>query len=332
VIIAVCLNPAVDVTYSVDTLRPGASHRVAAAHRLPGGKGVNVARVLAQLGEPVTLCGFAGGDTGRWLRSSLTGSGVTDRLTGIEAPTRQTLTVVDDTDATVFNEPGPPLTSADWARLIETFDELATGADLAVLSGSVPPGAPGDAYALLVRRARHHKIMTVVDAAGSQLRAAAEAGPTVLAPNRAEVDLPTGSASELLAAAERLSRRSGSTVVISAGRDGLVAVENRWEAGDLPAPVPAPGGPLADGGSGARRGWTARPPRQVAGNPTGAGDALTAGIARGLVRGTPFPSVLADALALAAAAVAEPVAGRIDESLYRDLTSSSTVQEVAPCP
>jgi tagatose 6-phosphate kinase len=309
VIIAVCLNPAVDVTYSVDTLRPGDSHRVAAAHRLPGGKGVNVARVLAQLGEPVTLCGFAGGDTGRWLRSALTGSGVTDHLTEIDAPTRQTLTVVDGTDATVFNEQGPPLTNTDWAHLIDTFDELAAGAELAVMSGSVPPGAPGDAYALLVRRAQHHKIMTVVDAAGSQLQAAAEAGPTVLAPNRAEVDLPTGSASELLAAAARLSQRSGSTVVISAGRDGLAAVEN-----------------------GRRRGWTARPPRQVAGNPTGAGDALTAGIARGLTRGTPFRSMLADALALAAAAVAEPVAGRIDESLYRDLTSSSTVQEVAPCP
>jgi tagatose 6-phosphate kinase len=193
--------------------------------------------------------------------------------------------------------------------------------------------------------------MTVVDAAGSQLQAAAEAGSTVLAPNRAEVDLPTGSPSELLAAAARLSHRSGSTVVISAGSDGVVAVENGWERRELPGPGSAPpvsappvserpgrasvsasGVSPADGGSGRRRGWTARPPRQVAGNPTGAGDALTAGIARGLARGEPFRSVLADALALAAAAVAEPVAGRIDESLYRDLTSSSTVQEVAPCP
>jgi tagatose 6-phosphate kinase len=307
VILAVCLNPAVDVTYVVDAVRPGSSHRVSAVHRLPGGKGVNVARVLAQLGEPVTLAGFAGGGTGRWLRAALADSGVTDRLTEIEADTRQTVTVVDDADATVFNEPGPTLTSADWARFTDNFDQLLKDCDVAVMSGSVPPGAPGDAYAFLVRRAQHHGITAIVDAAGSQLQAAAAAGPALLAPNRAEIDLPTAGPPELLAAATRLSRRSGSTVVISAGRDGLVATDGR-------------------------HGWTARPPRQISGNPTGAGDALTAGLARGLARSLPLPAVLSDAVALAAAAVAAPVAGQVDESLYRELTTSSTVQEVAPCP
>lgn len=306
-IVVVCLNPAVDVTYAVGSLRPGASHRVAAVHRLPGGKGVNVARVLAQLGEPVTLCGFAGGGTGRWLRDALSSSGVIDRLTEIDADTRQTVTVVDDADATVLNEPGPSLTGADWERFAGVFDDLVEGAEVAVMSGSVPPGAPGDAYAFLVRRAQRHGIPAIVDAAGSHLEAAAGAGPAVLAPNRAEVGLPFGDKAELLTAATRLSRRSGGTVVISAGRDGLVA---------------------ADGS----HSWTADPPRQVAGNPTGAGDALTAGLARGLSRRDPLPSTLADALALAAAAVAAPVAGRVDEPLYRELSAFSSVREVAPCP
>jgi tagatose 6-phosphate kinase len=307
VIVAVCLNPAVDVTYSVDGVRPGGSHQVAAVRRMPGGKGVNVARVLAQLGEPVTLCGFAGGTTGRWLRDALAGSGVSDRLTEIEDATRQTVTVVDDADATVFNEPGPALTGGDWARLTATFDRQVEGAEVAVLSGSVPPGAPGDAYALLVRRAQRHGIATIVDAAGSHLQAAADAGPTLLSPNRAEAGLPAADRPALLAAASRLSRRSGGTVVISAGHDGLVA---------------------SDG----RHAWAAGPPRRITGNPTGAGDALTAGLARGLARGHSLPEMLADALALAAAAVAVPVAGHVDEPLYRELTASSTVQEVAPCP
>jgi tagatose 6-phosphate kinase len=336
VILAVCLNPAVDVTYVVDAVRPGASHKVSTVHRRPGGKGINVARVLAQLGEPVTLCGFAGGATGRWLRSALAGSGsadsgstgsesagsesagsesagsesagsgITDRLTEIEADTRQTVTVVDNDDASVFNEPGPTLTSGDWARFTETFDELLKGCEVAVMSGSVPPGAPGDAYAFLVRRAQHHKIAAIVDTAGPQLHAAADAGPAVLAPNRAEIGRPEADAAELLTTASEFSHRTGGTVVISAGRDGLVA---------------------SDG----RRAWTARPPRQITGNPTGAGDALTAGLARGLAHRQPWPQVLADALALAAAAVAAPVAGQIDEPLYRELMASATVQEVAPC-
>jgi tagatose 6-phosphate kinase len=306
VILAVCLNPAIDVTYPVTALRPGTSHTVSAVHRRAGGKGVNVARVLAQVGEAVTVCGFAGGGTGRRLRDELAGSGVADRLTGIDGDTRQCVTVVDDADATVFNEPGPAVADSDWDRLADTFEQQLAGCAAAVMSGSVPPGAPADAYARLVRIARRHGVPTVVDASGAHLRTAADAGPTVLAPNRDEVGLPSGSRAELLAAAAELSRRGGGTAVVSAGRDGLVAV------------------------SGERR-WWARPPRQVTGNPTGAGDALSAGLARGLARGAAWPLVLADALALAGAAVAAPVAGQVELNLYRELAELSTVEE-APCP
>jgi tagatose 6-phosphate kinase len=329
VIVAVCLNPAIDVTYRVAEVRPGSSHRVEEVHRRPGGKGVNVARVLAQLGTPVTLCGFAGGGTGQWLRAALAGTpspagvtspggvvspggvaslaGVIDRLTVVDGDTRQTVTVVDSADATVFNEPGPVVTAADWDRLLAAFDLAVAGAEVAVMSGSLPPGAPGDAYALLVRAATRHNVPTIVDTAGEGLLRAADAGATILAPNRAEVGLPSGDQSSLLAAAFALSRRSGGTTVISAGSDGLVAAGNG-------------------------RSWTARPPRLVAGNPTGAGDALSAGLARGLATDAPLPAMLADALALAAAAVAAPVAGQVDEDLYRELSAQSTVQEVAPCP
>lgn len=306
-ILAVCLNPAVDVTYEVDAMRPGASHKVSTVHRLPGGKGVNVARVLAQLGEPVTLCGLAGGGTGHWLRTALAGSDVTDRLTEIGADTRQTITVIDGADATVFNEPGPALTGDDWARFTEAFGQEIKNAEVVVMSGSVPPGAPADAYAFLVRLVGRHNRRTVVDAADAQLQFAIDAGPTILAPNRAELGLPDAGPADLLKAASGLSHRSGGTVVISAGSEGLVA---------------------SDG----RRCWTVRPPRHITGNPTGAGDALTAALARGLVHGNPMPTVLADATALAAAAVAVPTAGRIDEPLYRELTASSTVQEATPCP
>jgi tagatose 6-phosphate kinase len=347
VILAVCLNPAIDVTYSVAELRPGTSHAVSEVHRRAGGKGVNVARVLAQLGEAVTLCGFAGGTTGRWLRDELAGSGVADRLTGIDGDTRQSVAVVDAADATVFNEPGPVLAGDDWDRLAAEFEEQVAGCAVAVMSGSVPPGAPGDAYARLVRLAARHGVPTIVDASGQQLREAADAGPTVLTPNRAEVGRPSAGPAELLAAAASLSRRGGSTVVISAGRDGLVAAgpdglvaagRNGWRATG-PDGLGAAGrnglgaaGPDGLSAADRQRCWTAKPPRQVVGNPTGAGDALTAGIARGIANGLALPRILADAIALAAAAVATPVAGRVDEALYRELTALSMVEEVATCP
>ncbi|NMO54560.1 hexose kinase [Actinoplanes sp. TBRC 11911] len=305
-ILAVCLNPAVDVTYSVAALRYGTSHRIAAVHRRAGGKGVNVARVLAQVGEPVAVCGFAGGGTGRWLRDELAGSGVADRLTGIDGETRQSVAVVDEADATVFNEPGPPVRDADFSGLADTFEQQLAGCAAVVMSGSVPPGAPVDAYARLVLLARRHGVPTVVDTSGAQLRSAADAGATVLAPNRDEVGVASGDPAALLEAAAELSRRSGGTAVVSAGRDGLVAVDGEHH-------------------------WRALPPRQVTGNPTGAGDALSAGLARGLAHGSPWPLVLADSLALAAAAVAAPVAGQVELSLYRELAAVPTVEEV-PCP
>jgi tagatose 6-phosphate kinase len=306
-ILAVCLNPAIDLTYSVGSLRPGTSHAVTSVHRRAGGKGINSARVLAQLGERVTLCGFAGGNHGIRLRDGLTGTGVEDALTMIAGETRQSVAVVDGADATVFNEPGPTVSADEWASLLDAFESRLAGCSAAVMSGSVPPGVPNDAYAQLVRRAGRHHVPTIVDASGDQLRNAIQTGPTVVAPNRDELaetlGSPVGNRAELVTATAELSRRTGSAAVVSAGQDGLVAV-----AGD--------------------RGWAARPPRLVAGNPTGAGDALTAGLVRGVAHGTGWPRLLADAVALAAAAVAAPMAGHVDLELYRGMVMDSVVEEI----
>lgn len=306
-IVAVCLNPAIDVTYLVDSLRPGTSHTVTAVHRRAGGKAINTARVLAQLGEQVTLCGFAGGPHGARLRADLVGTDVQDALTPIDGETRQSVTVVDDTDATVLNEPGPTVTAQDWTALLDTVTARLQGCAVIVMSGSVPPGAPADAYAQLVRLARKQEIPAVVDATGRQLRHALAAGPAIVAPNREELadtlGAPAATRQQLIEATAELSRRTGAAAVVSAGWDGLVAVA-------------------------AGQRWTARPPRLVAGNPTGAGDALTAALARGLARGVSWPERLADAVALAAAAVSAPVAGHVDLAVYRAMLAETVVEEL----
>jgi tagatose 6-phosphate kinase len=306
-ILAVCLNPAIDLTYSVGSLRPGTTHAVTRVHRRAGGKAVNTARVLAQLGEPVTLCGFAGGNHGIRLRDGLNDTGVTDALSTIANETRQSVAVVDAGEATVFNEPGPTVSAGEWASLLAAVDDRIDGCAAIVMSGSVPPGAPSDAYAQLVGLAQRHDVPSVVDASGEQLRSALAAGPTVVAPNREELaqalGLPVGDSRELVSATAELSRRAGAAAIVSAGRDGLVAV-----AGE--------------------HCWVARPPRLVAGNPTGAGDALTAGIVRGVAQRAAWPLVLADALALAVAAVAVPIAGHVDLDLYRELLEHSVLEEI----
>ncbi len=304
-ILAVCLNPALDVTYDVDVLVPGATHRVRSVHERAGGKAANVAHVLTQLGDEVALFGFAGGSRGERFRSAL--GAVHDRLTCIQGETRQSVAVVDADDVTVLNEPGPEVAAQEWEALLDAFTAALPAARAVVLAGSLPSGLPEDAYAQLIRLARQADRPTVLDTRGPQLLAALAERPTVAAPNHHEAAEALGSPlpgpDEALVAAADLSGRSRGTVVVSVGRDGLVAATPQQR-------------------------WRTAPPRVLAGNATGAGDALTAALVRGVVDGRCLPEVLADAVALSGAAVVRPTAGEVDRDTYDELRPLCRVEEV----
>lgn len=305
-ILTVCLNPGVDVTYTLPSFVRGTSVTVEQVEKRAGGKGINTARALAQLGEAVVVCGFAGGQVGRWLRSMLATDALVEKLTPIEDETRQCVIVFDGEDATVLNERGPTVSDAEWlAVLVEVERELEEASAIS-LSGSVPRGCPPDAYAQLIRLAHAHGVPSVLDTSGSQLSTALSAGPDITAPNFHELRSALGEAGngiDLLSAATELQRRTGGAVVVSAGENGLVAV------------------------SGGQR-WSAQPERILVGNPTGAGDALTAALARGLSRSQDWPTMLTESIALAGAAIASPFAGDIDLAAYHLLLSNSTVREL----
>lgn len=286
-ILTVTLNAALDVTYQVDDVRPGATHRVREVRARPGGKGVNVAAVLTQLGEPVTATGFAGGE----LAARLPG------FVPIAADSRRTVTVVSvqDASATLFNEPGPVIDPGEWDALLEQFDRLAAQARVVVLSGSLPRGLPPDAYARLIGRS---PVPVILDTDGDPLRHGIDAGPALVKPNADELARLLGRKPDLPADCVAL----GVPVAATLGARGAV--------------LSTPDGV-----------WTARPPGALAGNPTGAGDAFTAALARGMTHARPWPEVLADAVALSAAAVLSPVAGAYDPVAYQQLADQVRVEE-----
>ncbi|MET7359403.1 1-phosphofructokinase family hexose kinase [Streptomyces sp. NPDC005562] len=297
-ILTVTLNTALDLTYRVPALTPHASHRVTEVTERPGGKGLNVARVLAALGHDVTVTGFAGGDTGRLLHERLAdGPHLTDALAPVAGATRRTLAVVDAAsgDTTQLNEPGPTVTPAEWAAFLDTYEELVhrTGLAAVALCGSLPPGVPVGAYALLVRAARAARVPVLLDTSGEPLRRGVAARPDIVKPNADELAELTGS-HEPDRATRDARRRGAHTVVASLGADGLLAV-------------------TPDGS------WRARPPSRVRGNPTGAGDSAVAGLLSALAEGLPWPDRLARAVALSAATVVAPVAGEFDPATYQDL-------------
>lgn len=296
-ITVLCANPALDVTYRVERLTRGAVHPVGAVWRRAGGKGANVARVLRQLDVPVTLVAPLGGPAGEQYATEITGAGIDLVAVPIGAPPRTSVCVMD-ADATVFNEPGPELSSSDWAAVAAAVRDTAPR--VLVLSGSVPAGVPSDAYAQLITSARD--ATTIVDAKGQVLAASLAARPDAVAPNLHESQGILGAGTALWCARE-LCARGARAAVVSDGADGLSAV----------TPEVA---------------WHARPPRALDGNPTGAGDALTAALAWGLATGTSWPELLRGAVATAAAALARDTAGDVDLAVRADLIDQVTVEEV----
>ncbi|MFD8520278.1 1-phosphofructokinase family hexose kinase [Streptomyces capillispiralis] len=295
-ILTVTLNTALDITHRVPSLRPGSSHRVSEVTERPGGKGVNVARVLAALGHEVTVTGFAGGTTGRILRDRLTEvPGLVDALVPVSGPTRRTVAVVDarSGSTTQLNEPGPTIAHAEWSAFQAVYGDLLASASAVALCGSLPPGVPVGAYAGLVRTARTAGVPVLLDTSGAALRRGVAGRPDILKPNAEELAELTGF-HEPLRAAQDARRRGAGTVVASLGPEGLLALTPEGH-------------------------WRAAPPARLPGNPTGAGDAAVAGLLSALVEHRPWPDRLARATALSAATVLSPTAGDFDRPAYERL-------------
>ncbi|MCC9710493.1 1-phosphofructokinase family hexose kinase [Streptomyces sp. MNU76] len=302
-ILTVTLNTALDLTYRVRDLRPHATHRVTDVIERPGGKGLNVARVLAALGHEVTVTGFVGGATGRAVQDRLTHTpGVVDALMPVEGATRRTIAVADASgDTTQLNEPGPLVSPVEWSAFQEAYVDLLRSASVVALCGSLPPGVPVGAYAGLVRTARTLSVPVLLDTSGEPLRRGVAARPDLVKPNTDELAELTGS-HEPSRATRDARRRGAQAVVASLGPDGLLA--------HTPEGL-----------------WRAAPPRRLRGNPTGAGDSAVAGLLSGLVDRLSWPDRLARATALSAATVLTPVAGEFDRAAFDDLVTRVTVTQ-----
>lgn len=306
-ILTVTPNAALDVTYEVDALTRHTSHRVRAVTERAGGKGVNVASVLVACGHDVVVTGCAGGATGARIRADLEARGLRHSFADADGEARRTLTVVSasDGDATVFNEPGPEQSPESWRALLDHVGDLLaeTGASVVVLAGSLPPGIPDDGYSVLVRLCRDAGAAVILDADGEPLRRALEAGPDIVKPNRVELAEATAT-DDVVAGVAALRALGARDVVVSAGPDGLT-----WYAADGTA-------------------VHARLDASLAGNPTGAGDAVVAALAAGLAEGRPHDLVLRHAVAWSGAAVLQPVAGVVEPTDISRLETQTLVEDV----
>jgi tagatose 6-phosphate kinase len=275
-------NTSVDKALELDDLRPGGVHRVRRMSAWPGGKGLHVALTVAALGEPVRLVGLIDAAHRREFQDRLGARGVEFEGVETSGPLRTCLAIRDQGGSRITEilERGPELDGATREALRSRFLTLARASDLAVLSGSAPPGFEEGAYGDLVSRLREADVRCLVDASGALLRGAVEARPFLIKPNREEAEALTGETIDGPLAAARVARslaaRGVTVAIVSLGAAGAVAAS---EGRACHASVSVSGGA----------------------HPVGSGDCLLGGVAVGLARGDGIEDVLRLGVACGAA-------------------------------
>jgi len=189
-IITVTLNAAIDKTLAVPNFRLGRRHRAVEQASMAGGKGVNVARALKALGQPVIATGLAGGPTGTRIIEQLTDEAILNDFVRIREESRMSTAVVDPTsgEQTEINERGPSVSEGELELFVDKLLYLAKGAAVCVFSGSLPRGVDGGLYARLVGELHRLGVTTVIDSEGEPMRQATRAAPSVVSPNELEAE------------------------------------------------------------------------------------------------------------------------------------------------
>jgi 1-phosphofructokinase/tagatose 6-phosphate kinase len=311
-IITVTLNAAIDKSLSVPNFRIGRRHRTVEQRTMAGGKGVNIARALKALGQPVIATGFAGGATGTHIVEQLTEEAILNDFVRIRDESRTNTSVLDPTNGeqTEINERGPSVTEQEVELFHEKLLYLARGAAIVVLAGSLPRGVEPDLYATLIRELQKVGVATVIDTDGDPLTHAVRAEPDVVSPNMLE--------------AEELVGHEFSTE-----EERLLAVREIVELGPREAIMTMPDGCLADvlvdGKSSLRRART-EPREPIARR--GSGDAFLAGYIAARYEGRAPDHCLRFGVACGAESTGRLGAGLIDPKEARRLMGEVEVGAV----
>ncbi|MFD4404084.1 hexose kinase [Nocardia sp. NPDC058499] len=307
VILTVTMNPAYDVTYRVENFTCGRTHRVKSVEQRLGGKGINVTRVLNQLGRYARATGFAD----HAFAAAAEAEVPVDFVHALPWVRRTVVISESDTGtATALREPGARVANPHASEQLEVrVSGMLPHISGLVIAGSLPEGIDPGLPARIAQAALEARVPTVCDLDGPALRMASRVPGVVLLPGLAEFEELTKSGAEtpaaLVAAARPLVDRGAGAVIITRGPLGMVAV-------------------TADGA------WDAHLPEPLTGNPTGAGDTVAAAVIAALANANPpdWPAILVDAVATSAASVVIPVAGEIDRRLRGHLAPTVVVSEL----
>lgn len=292
-ILTITLNPAVDISYKLEQFSLDTVNRVSDVSKTAGGKGLNVTRVLHQLGEEVAASGFLGGSLGGFIRSQIRQLAIQDFFVEIAGETRNCIAVIHEGQQTEILETGPVISGKEAAIFLEKFTETVQQVDIVTISGSLPKGLPTDFYTEMVKIANQHDTRVLLDSNGALLTSIvkSEYKPYLIKPNAEELaDLLGEKSLDEVQIRQALTSSLFADipwVVVTLGSDGAII-----KYGDHLYRVTAP--------------------KVEAINPVGSGDSVVAGFAAGFSRGLIGEELMKFGLSMGVLNAMEEKTGYID--------------------
>lgn len=287
-ITTVTLNPAVDITIEIDDFNVGFVNRAVNKRKDPGGKGINVSRVIKGLKEETTAIGFVGGKNGEFIIDSLKKEGINYDFVLVDRETRENIKIVDRLNKTFtdINLNGEIISEEKGKELLKKVDKWAAKSSVMVFSGSIPKGINNDIYAQMIKIANNYNIKSILDSEGDSFIKGLQSRPYLVKPNKEELEntfkVKLNNIVEVIEFSRKNILSQGVKIaVISMGEQGSLALSKN-------------------------EGYFASPLQVEVKSTVGAGDSMVAMLAIALHHDYPLPKALKMASAAAAASITKP--------------------------
>ena len=307
-ILTITLNPSIDRRYVVDGFEKGRVFRAREVQYTPGGKGLNVTKVIKAFNEPVVATGFLGGRSGEYIKDQLDDMNIQHKFVDIRGETRSCIAILsDDKSQTEVLEDGPYIFKEETLNFYELYRDIIKECEIICASGSLPKGLTSDTYRKLIDIAKEQNKKFILDTSGEALRLGVEGAPFLVKPNKEELENLVGHSIineyEIFKSAKYLLDKGINIVVISLGSKGSVVFSNDYA-------------------------YMVKPPKVNAINPVGSGDSMVAGFAVALKRNYDFETMIRFASACGTANAMEAETGKVDIDNVRRLMKEIKIEEI----
>lgn len=225
-IYTVTLNPAVDYYIGLEEFQEGGLNQAKTAYTLPGGKGINVSKVLKNFGEKSVALGFVGGFTGDYIKNDLKSEGIEENFVNIKDMTRINLKIKTLSDESEVAGKSPNINDEEYKEFLSKTKDIKSG-DILVLSGSIPSSLPKNIYEQIISELPQG-VKIILDTRGETLREVLREGIFLVKPNNHELEDFFGenysTDEEIIEAGKKLMKLGSENVLISLGKDGSILI------------------------------------------------------------------------------------------------------------